>query len=197
MTVIQLQREKARRKHLRRLRQAGWRPHAPHADIVADGTRVYVCDVDSGALFVAALAEQGMAHALVNNTMPYEEVCNAFGGLIADLASGKIVMDDAIDRAFSCAAALYIGGTRAWRSVRERSEHACLLVLRYFDHSQNCHILRPTTLVHVGEISPQALEHYVQLVLDTDRHNHPARFAGASVVPFQLKQTNRSQNGIS
>ncbi len=188
MPVTSLLQAKKKRKLLNRLKKAGWAKQHVRRDVTPDGPRIYLCDVETGQLFIQALTQDAIRYVQENNTLAYADICSALGSLLGDIANGKVALDEEINGYLISAAALYIAGTQSYQLMRRSGiEPMQFIVLRYYDHSQQCHMLRPNPIMSTAILTPEQIEAQAQAVLEHDKQTHPERFKKADVLTFRLK----------
>jgi len=118
----------------------------------------------------------------------YEDVCNAVGSLIGDVSSGVCELDDEVQNMFATGAVMYIAGTQSYTYMKnEGLPNAHFIVLRYLNHVDNCHVLRPNPLTSTVILTPEEIERHANMILEMDKKNHPERFKRAQIIPFRIK----------
>ena len=188
MPVTSLRQAKKKRQLLSRLKKAGWGKQHIRSDITPDGPRIYLCDVETGQLFIQALTQDAIRYVQENNILDYADICSALGSLLGDVASGKVPLDAEINSYLISASALYIAGTQSYELMKRSGiEPMQFIVLRYYDHSQQCHMLRPNPIMSTAILTPEQIETQAQAVLEHDKQTHPERFKKADVLTFRLK----------
>ncbi len=66
-------------------------------------------------------------------------------------------------------------------------KNAHFIVLRYLNHADKCHMLRPNPLTTTVILTPEEIEKHANMILEMDKMNHPKRFKGAQIIPFRIK----------
>jgi len=183
--------------HLKRLREAfaqsGWQLDVARGACARfDGPTIYLCDVDSGKLFVVVTATEAFplvaSEASCQGTS-FEDACNALGSIIAELAAGRIPLNPDNRQFLNLAAILYIQQTHSYKIAMSTADfrHPHFLVLHYPDQT-GAGLLRPTPLSSEKPLTPETIEIMANRVLSHDRVKHPERFRSAKILPFRISQ---------
>lgn len=191
MKVSNLNDEKEKRAINNAFMDAGWGCVRPKDGGKAGGQVIYFCDVDSSNLFIVGTIKNAveiLEKEMCNAKFTYEDICNAVGSLLGDLATGEVTLDDEIQNMFAAGAVMYIAGTQSYAYMKnENMPNAHFIVLRYYNHADKCHLLRPNPLATKSILTPEDIEQNANMIMEMDKTNHPERFKRAQVIPFRVK----------
>ena len=191
MKVSNLKNEKKKRALISAFRDAGWGYVRAKDGDKDGGPVIYFCDVESSKLYIVGTIKNAveiLEAEMRDSKFTYEDICNAVGSLLGDLATGVVMLDDEIQNMFATGAILYIAGTQSFEYMKnEGMPNAHFIVLRYYNYADKCHILRPSPLATTTILTPQDIEQNTNMILEMDKTNHPERFKRAQVIPFRVK----------
>jgi hypothetical protein len=188
MTIFDYQTEKFRREFHQLMTTSGWNTRVEH-DIGDIATMIYVVDVETAFLATSGMsanATTSLRNVVETSVFTHEEICNAFGSLLADCAGSRATLSDEQRRHLGLLSALYLVRTKVYDvALKQRGSTGSFLVLRYPDVSCGEHVLRPVGLSSTSQpLTPAYIADTVQQVLAIDRMHHPSRFPTGQVIPF-------------
>lgn len=175
---------------------AGWKIQFVTTEGVAENANcIYVCDDETGFIVVTSVTKGSLESLREQAKLApfgFDDICNALGTLLGELAAGKQALDKTARESLGAAATLYMLGTRTYAIAVEKGQADCqFLILRHADASAGEHVLRPVALPANKRFAPKEIEGVVQRVLAMDRQQHPERFPRAKVVPFKARVIQR------
>lgn len=176
--------------------RAGWKIHfATTDDASQNGNCIYLCDIDTGYLVVVSVTKPSLSslkQQTASAPFGFDDICNALGTLLAELAAGRQRFDHHAQQSLGVAASLYMMGTRTYELALSQAQSECqFLVVRYLDISAGEHVLRPAALPTNRRFSPGDVEGLVERIITMDRQQHPERFPRAAIIPFKAKTIQR------
>jgi len=191
MAITDLTNERKKRALVNDFMKAGWGLALPKDGSMTGGPVIYFCDIESSKLYVVGTIKNAV-DILGNETnqpaYSYDDVCNAVGSLIGDVSSGVWELDDEVKNMFATGAVMYIAGTQSYTYMKnEGLPNAHFIVLRYLNHADNCHVLRPNPLTSTVILTPEEIERHANMILEMDKKNHPERFKRAQIIPFRIE----------
>lgn len=193
---IQIKDAAAKKSISQAFSQAGWKIQFVTTERASqNGNCIFLCDVATGFMVVASVTIDSLAslrQQAANAPFGFNEICNALGTLLAELAAGRQALDDHAQQSLGIAASLYMMGTRTYETAMTQGQANCqFLVVRYLDASCEEHVLRPAALPASRQLTPSDIESLVERILSMDRQQHPERFRRAAVIPFKAKKIQR------
>ena len=191
MGIYDLNNERKKRALINDFMKAGWGLAPPKDGSMSGGPVIYFCDIESSKLYVVGTiknAVEVLEGEMNQAAYSYEDVCNAVGSLIGDVSSGKCMLDDEVQNMLATGAVMYIAGTQSYAYMKnEGRPNAHFIVLRYLNHAEDCHMLRPNPLTTTVILTPGEIEKHANMILEMDKMNHPERFKSAQIIPFKIK----------
>jgi hypothetical protein len=191
MGITDLNNERNKRALVNDFMKAGWGLALPKDGSMTGGPVIYFCDIESAKLYVVGTIKNAveiLEGEMNQAAYSYEDVCNAVGSLIGDVSCGAWKLDDEVQNMFATGAVMYIAGTQSYAYMKNEGQpNAHFIVLRYLNHADNCHILRPNPLTTTAILTPEEIERHANMILEMDKMNHPGRFKSAQIIPFRIK----------
>lgn len=117
MSVTDFERARDQKRLLASLADVGWGVPRRGAISQVGGPVVYFCDVDTGRLFMVALAVDAIPQLRTKAQalgLRFSDACDALGTLLGELSGGKRTLDRQCGNELTVAAGLYIAGTEAY-----------------------------------------------------------------------------------
>jgi hypothetical protein len=192
-TVASFQKAAQFRKLIASLKEAGWMPGpvVTPADTAA-GPMVYVCDVESGTMYLIVLPKDAIERTIADGKiagvrLTKDEVESHASAFFAHVASSKTVLTEEEHHYAGVILPLYLAQTTAYEMAKADINSAHFIVVRYRCAKTGTFWNRTVAVLASMQLGPAQIEMVANRVLDTDRKRCPERFPRATVLPFRLR----------
>jgi len=128
------------------------------------------------------------AHSNLSN-LSFKQICNNLGLIIEVIVCGNLESNDESQILLSYFAVSYLLQTQSYIYMKAKNEHdGGFLIVRYFNHERQCHLLRPNPL-HAPQV-------------DVARYNNPRYYtvsacaAGKAESCFSINQSGSNLKSV-